>query len=569
MQRDNTKKDGAIIHCRVSSSKQAQEGESLDVQGSICLKIAAGREWELKHEPWLESISSSGNKKRPDFQEILDFLDTHPGEVQHYIFRSIDRFTRSGSVTYGNMKQELARRGVAMEDSNGIIQPTKNTLDYLGIGISYDWSMQSPSEISEVVMATTAKGEITTILTRLIGQEIELARQGYVVRAPQDGYVTKKVLVEGKKKTIAVPDPDRAKYYAAMFEMRALGQYTDREIVERINAMGYRTKQFNRWDKKHQKIIGQSGSRPLTIKHLQVIIKNAAYCAVIIEKWTKNLPIRAQYPGLVSIETFNQANRGKVHIKDMGDAGLEVLYNYSPNQIIQRKLKDNPLYPYKFILCPKCGKPFLGSAPRGKSGQKFPAYHCSRSHSWYSVNKKTFDTTVENYVNSLEFQPEPLDGLYEVLIDRYRERQAEIIKVASEVGLNVVDLELQKAQATQAYIAANSPTVRESIEAEIEKMGKQIKTAQAERNKLEITEQDIDSFIKDAKEVMEHPSEMLLNPTNIQQQRLLFGLVFEETPTYEQIVNGTPKLTWIFRLSKQSEEHKSELVTAAGIEPAT
>ena len=65
--------------------------------------------------------------------------------------------------------------------------------------------------------------------------------------------------------------------------------------------------------------------------------------------------------------------------------------------------------------------------------------------------------------------------------------------------------------------------------------------------------------------MMEHPAELLLNAENPMAQRALFGLVFEETPTYEEILNGTPKLTWIFKLSILYLGEKSQLVAHPGI----
>src|SRR6478609_2060403 len=135
-----------VIHCRVSSAKQAQEGESLDVQESICTNIAANRGWTLAHKPWRESFSGR-KSKRTKFAEILEFLKQNPGEARYYIFRSIDRFTRGGSFEYEAMKRELAAHGVEMVDSYGIIQPTKNTLEDLGF--EYEWSRSSPSQIAE------------------------------------------------------------------------------------------------------------------------------------------------------------------------------------------------------------------------------------------------------------------------------------------------------------------------------------------------------------------------------------------------------------------------------------
>lgn len=561
--KEENQQEGCIIHCRVSSAKQAQEGESLERQEGICRNIASAKGWKLMHEPWLESFSGRKNQ-RPTFLDILGWLDMNPGKVRYYIIRSIDRFTRGGAYTYEQMKRELMKRGVEVVDSYGVIQPLQNTLE--DVGFEYEWSKRSPSEASEAAKAMSAKDEITEILTRMIGQEIRLTKQGYKIRAPQDGYVNKRVYVDGKKRTIQVADEKRAKYYIAMIEMRAPGQYTDQEIVERVNAMGYRTKFHNKWDRDHQKIIGQGGGNPLTIKKLQHHIRKPILCGVVVEKWTRYQPIRAPYPGLVSIAKFNAANRGKVFIRETGDS-LEILYDYQLENTVHRRMRNNPLFPYKFFLCPECRKPFLGSSPTGKSGERFPTYHCARGHKYIGIPKKVFDPAVEKFVNELRFQPEILISLHAVILDRYRERQGEIMQIASEVGHNVADLEAEKAQTVKAFIAANNSMLKQAIEKEIETIDQKMKAAQSQRNKLEITEKDIDDFIREAKSIMEHPAKMLLNPENIRQQQTLFGLVFEETPSYTEILSGTPKLTWIFKLSEGSDDAESTLVRPRGIEP--
>src|SRR3569623_696050 len=95
-----------------------------------------------------------------------------------------------------------------------------------------------------------------------------------------------------------------------MFELRAAGQLTVPQIVERINAMGFRSRVRNRWDPTHQRIIGKRGGQKLTPKRYQEIIKRPIYCGVVWEKWTNWQPVKAAYDGRVSIEVWNVANRG-------------------------------------------------------------------------------------------------------------------------------------------------------------------------------------------------------------------------------------------------------------------
>ena len=84
---------------------------------------------------------------------------------------------------------------------------------------------------------------------------------------------------------------------------------------------------------------------------------------------------------------------------------------------------------------------------------------------------------------------------------------------------------------------------------------------------MEVKEDDIHAFIAHAKILMEHPTEMLANITNKQEQLALFSLFFEEFPTYEEILSATPKLTLAFKLNKEAFDAKALKVTLRGIEP--
>jgi hypothetical protein len=64
---------------------------------------------------------------------------------------------------------------------------------------------------------------------------------------------------------------------------------------------------------------------------------------------------------------------------------------------------------------------------------------------------------------------------------------------------------------------------------------------------------------------MEHLEFLLLQSENMTKQQAMFGLLFEEFPTYDEIVNGTPKLSLVFELSKAYAEGKTLLVARRGI----
>lgn len=553
----------AIIHARISSVRQS-EGESHQAQEEACRFVAKRYEAEIIGV-WKETFSGRKNQ-RPVFDEILMFIDKSKYKIDYYIIRAIDRFTRAGTAEYETMKKELTKRGVELIDSYGIIQPPQNTLEHLGF--KYDWSVRSPSETTEAIMAQGSKDEVTHILTRLIGAEIRLIKEGFKIRQSNDGFLNKKITIDSKKKVVQVPDPDRANFYIQMFELRAIGIYSDKEITEKLNAMGFRTKKQNKWNIKKDRIVGIKGGAPLTVKHLQEIIKRPIYAGVICEKWTNYQPIKAKYEGLVSIETFNKANRGKVFIKEHDNGDPQLLYDYSPFKVGQKRLKNNPLFPFKFILCPHCNKPFLGSSPKGKIN-RYPTYHCAREHGYYGISKDEFEGNIRKYIKGLRLRTKCLTYLETVLLDRYREREKELANSSVYVNREVADLKSQKVMALDALITTKEPAIRTEIEQRIAVLQQQIDITERERGKMDITEKDIRDFIAYAKYLMEHTEELLTpldNTVNLEAQRALFGLVFDEIPNYRQILNGTPKLSFIFELSADFHKGKSYIVRSPRIE---
>ena len=547
----------------MSSAKSAQEGESLDTQDGICRKFVGDRGFAIVPNGTVFRETFSGRKdKRPVLDEVFDYIENNPGKVDYFVFRVIDRFTRGGSYSYEGIKKRLAAHGVEMIDTYGVIQPMKNTLEH--VGFEYEWSRTSPSEIAETVIANTAKAEVTNILTRMIGREIELTNQGFKIRQSADGYLNKKVLVDGKKKVIQVPDPERARFILEMFRLRAAGTHTEKEIVKRINAMGYRTRTQNRWDRAHEKVINSAGGVPMTVKRLQEVICRPIYCGVMCERWTRHLPIKAQYEGLVSMDTFNRANRGKVFVKD-GAAGLQIFYDYHPERITTVRTRNNPLFPYKnLVLCDSCRQTFSGSCPRGRSGQRFPSYHCSRKHRYVGVPKKAFDTAFENFIRQLELKPDMFDSIEATLLNKYHERKKEIIQSSINIHQTIATLKTEQKAKAEAFVATTSPVLRSQLESGIEELEAKIKSAAGESQKIDITEEDIGSFKRQGKYLLEHLPELLLNPENTQRQLNLFSLIFEELPTYSNIVNGTAKMAQIFTLSSTNPQ-KDSFVRASGL----
>ncbi len=297
------------------------------------------------------------------------------------------------------------------------------------------------------------------------------------------------------------------------------------------------------------------------------MISNPIYCGVNEGIWLTT-PIKTRYEGLVSISTFNKANKGRRFIEENQDGSITIHKDYNPHSL--KRIKDNPLFPFKsVIMCPVCDKPFLGSVSKGKSGAGFPAYHCSRNHKQYGVSKKKFEDTLSMFILNIKYKKDFLKSFEATLVNKYREREKEIGEFSLKANSNVANLETEKLQKIAAFTSTQNQIIRATLEKQIEEIQKQITEAQEQRNKLEIKENDIHSFIKYAKNLMEHPEEMLLKQRNFTILRSLFGLVFDKLPTYTEIVSGTPKLSLPYKLSEDFKLDKDFTAGDRGIEPRT
>lgn len=534
-----------IASARLSSHQQVG-GDSLERQVFALESFAKSRNWQLLPEGKVFEEVNSATKRRKLYDYHIQYIKDNPGKVGYYLIPNIDRFSRGGSAVYEDMKKELADLDVVLVDTNGVIQEAKNMDEMDILGFRYGWSVSSTSEITESVLSTHAKVERDTILRRTIPKQIAYTQRGFQIGRPDDGYVNQKIVSGTQVRFIQAPDPERANYFRKIFELRAENKLTDQEILSYVNdKMGFRTKVFNRWNKEQTAIVGQSGGKRLTIKQLQRIYQRFSYSGVICEKWTHDKPIRAQWEGLVSIELWNQANRGKIFLKEYPDGSLEVLYNYKLEKPTFQRLRYNPEFPFKCVCCPECGAPLKGSAPKGRE-KYYPQYHCSRGHKSFSVSAEQMQQTIADFVSSLDYDETYLNVLKSVMLQKLRQRQADILKESKVLNERVAMLKDKKSRTVEAYVRATLPTTQDLLEKEIANIEIEVKRAESYRLSVDLTEYDIEEMVICARKMVERPERGIIDTKNPLRQKRLFQLFFEDLPTYAELNSGTAKKRFLF-----------------------
>jgi site-specific DNA recombinase len=110
---DQSSPKNAIAAIRVSTTKQGFEGDSPEAQREQIERFAAGRGITVKkHFLFLESAS----KEQQPMQEAIDYCKDPKHNVQFFIVKSIDRFTRGGSYSYSGLKRQLECSDVKLVD---------------------------------------------------------------------------------------------------------------------------------------------------------------------------------------------------------------------------------------------------------------------------------------------------------------------------------------------------------------------------------------------------------------------------------------------------------------------
>ncbi len=543
-----------ICLLRVSSDRQFQEGDGIAIQKSSCDFYSRQHNIPILH--YFREHFSGRSLKRDVIQEMIDFIKNCEFKITKLIIYDIERFTRGGSEFYLKLKRIFAELGVEIVDAQGIIQKPINTLEHLGV--EYDWSVRSPSQVTEVVLAESANSGATTILSRCIGGQIQKARGGYQFKSADFGYKNQSMILENSKKaTVLVIEEQEALWIRTMFDLRAEGLHSDQEICDKLNAMGFKTRSFYRYHPQTRQIIGTGGSKPLSVKQLLRFISRPVYCGLRIGKWIQGSPVKLVHcEPLVSIQTFNRANRSKVFIEEYnGEYSITENIRGYGNQI-----DTNEFALRHVVCCPQCNNFFLASKSRGKSGKHFGYYHCSRKHKYYGINQKEFESTVANAIQQITFKKKYLGLLKEAARDVWQRHQARNILTKKSIQKHIETLQLRQQGLLQTIQATQSEIVRLRLETDYEDLENQIITAKAELEQGTINQDKIQAYFQQLKFIMEHPDQWFLKPRRKEILKKNWAIVFKQYPTYENLTNGTPEFTLAFRLIRDSGKSKRQLV---------
>ena len=410
------------------------------------------------------------------------------------------------------------------------------------------------------------------ILTRMVGAEVRYTRLGYWMRQAPYGFTSEKVETRNGKRVILKEHPIEGPLLKRIFELRAAGVLHDKEIIDEVNHLGFKTRlHYVRSKYDRTKVISKRGGNPLDKDAMDLLLRNPIYAGVNNEKWTQGQPVRTVFPGLVGIETFNKANRGKIAIIDEGGT-LTITSEMAPPHQVNKGIR-NAEFPYrKFVGCSKCGQPMYGSSSRGCNGTRYPAYHCDKGH-YFRVPKQELEDTIVAFVQRITMPKEQIDLIANLVMTEWQARQQATEDDVAHFDEQIAALELEVEAGMQKIKYLESESVIRFMEKDLLGIEQKIKQLQVERDK-KTTRSPINmkQVVERVVYFLENLDKLLLKQIDPVKKAQFFSVFFSRIPRYEELKTGTENgalLTGVSKLFRLADPKLPGLVAPPRLELGT
>ncbi|MBP6111967.1 MAG: recombinase family protein [Sphingobium sp.] len=419
MMRQNNQK--AVIYCRVSTKKQAKEGNGLDSQETRCREFAKFRNYEIVR---VFSDDMSGSVAgRPGMLTMLAFLKKHRKENIVVIIDDISRLAR-GIEPHLKLRAEISQAGGVLESP------------------SIEFGEDSDSILVEHLLASVSQHQRQKNGEQARNRMRARMLNGYWVHHAPLGYRYQRSPAGG---SVLVRDEPVASIIADGLNGLACGRFNTKAEVKRF------------LEAHPQFPVCRHGF--LTNQQAHRILTNPIYAGHIESKsWGVSLR-KGQHEGVISMETFQR-------IQEKLSGKLPAVARADINA-------DFPLRGY--VTCGDCGHPLTANWSKGRS-RAYPYYVC-RHHGCEKFGKSVARDKVERGFEDMLRALVPSQEIFSIVMKlhhkRWDEAQAETKEMRAALKLEIGKLEQKISQLLDRIVSSENATVIGAYEREIEKLERQ------------------------------------------------------------------------------------------------
>ncbi len=506
----------ALIYCRVSSERQANEGHGLDSQEHRCRQFAIQNGYEVE-KVFHDTFSGGGDFLcRPAMRDMLAYVDGKPHQEYVVIFDDLKRFARD-TIFHWSLRAALKARNVIPKCLN------------------YNFDDSPEGTFVETVFAAQNQLDREQNRRQVIQKQKARLEAGYWPFNPIPGYVSKKIPGHGK----VLHFTERATVIKEALEGYASGRLVEKVDVQKFLQLG----------KYH-------GTKTVYLTAVDRLFSRASICAgyVEYEPWEVSRRI-GHHEAMISVDTLRK-------IEDRLKGGTRKM----------ARLDINPDFPARgYVLCADCYSPMTASwTTKPKKNYRRSFYRCTNK-TCIRYNKSTsgdlLDKRIEELLKSIKPRKQIVELSKVILNDIWKQKNKEQSESRHEVELKQKQLETQIDDLLLRATRSNNDTVVKEYEGKIEKLS-------LEKKKLsEVTWGqgslgDFGTALNTVVSFLESPYYYWSNG-GVNEKRLVLKLAFSgKLPYHFENGFGTTEMCCVLKVFEQVASSKSLDVEMARIELA-
>lgn len=504
----------SVIYCRVSSDRQAKEGDGARSQEQRCRSYSQMMGYD-QVKVFTDDGVSGALIDRPGIQELLKFLRTRPNETV-VIIDDISRIARD-VMAHFQLKAAIRAAGGRLESP------------------SFQFGETASDELLETIMAATAqygrKGNREQVFNRMRSR----LESGYWTFPPPIGYKFEKHPLHKK---IIAPSSAASTILGPALEDFGTGRLqTQRELALHLQKKGF----FD-------------DARPVSV-------------LVLEKRVSRMMDFLPLYAGLLEYPHWQIERRDGQHeavLSKVGLARIEKRLSGKARPIGTVRADAKSKLPLRnFIRCSCCGRPLTGSFAKGK----YARYHCYfqtcdlYGHSFSS--EELVAPAFRKLLDSLRPTPELLEILDTCLPQYWQKHLAEKGLAVSSLEKDLASIK-QEVQTLVRRMGRVSDVVANELEREVEGLKVrelEVRCQLAERGQLPRKIDDaweaVNTYFNDPLTMWESGSE--------KEKKTLLRMVFSSPPVYEKKTGfNTSNLSLPYQVSRDFGHTKKGVVDLTG-----
>lgn len=487
----------AIIYCRVSTKDQAEQGFSLVAQENDCKKFAYDNGYDVD-KVFIERGESAKTTDRTQLQKLIKYAVKNKKYLSALIIWKYDRLAR-------NLADQIE------------LMKSFNSLGIRVLSVTENNEDSSVGQLMRNIIGSFAQYENDVKAERTVNGMKQAVEQGrWCWRAPI-GY---RMSRDAENKPLLVPSED-SRFIVEIFELFASGLYRQTEIVDILKKKGFKNL-----------------SKPLINK----ILRNPLYAGLIKVSWFPDY-IKGLHKPLIFQEQFFKA--------------YAILHGKKPS--VTPKNRNNPDFPLRnFVRCPKCDQKLTAGWSTGRSGVKYPYYHCRTKGCSLNIRKENLERIFLDYLTCFQPNEEVITLFEEIVLDVWKTKQSEMIKTENRIERELKDLKERKDRIDDLVINGvfDEVTYREnSDELRDEMLAKQVELDDARVHFV-----DFEECLKYCKYVLSNLGKFWENADLDLRQRFQ-TLIFPEKLYYDSKTFRTTKIPYIIKHLQDKSPEELHLVS--------